>query len=325
MILSDLLTPKGLLALATLLVLAIMPIITGLLDAGFYLDIATRIVILGIAAVSLNLILGYGGMVSFGHAAYVGIGAYCVGIPMYYDIDSGWLHFALAIVCSALFALVTGAISLRTKGVHFIMITMAFSQMIFFLFISLEEYGADDGLLIWSDSAFFSGLDFDNPITFYYVCLVSLIVFMFLIHRMVNSRFGAVIRGSMSNDKRMQALGFPTFRYRLTAYVISGAICGYAGALIGNFTNFISPEMMGWTRSGELIFMVVLGGTGTVFGPIYGVISFLMLEEILPDIMDLFGADSGVYWHLPFGVMLVLIVLFARGGLSGIMDRISGR
>ncbi|MBO6837509.1 MAG: branched-chain amino acid ABC transporter permease [Alphaproteobacteria bacterium] len=318
---SDILTPKGLIAAAVILLLAVMPVLTAIADQAFYLDIATRILILAIAAVSLNLILGYGGMVSFGHAAFIGIGAYAVGIPIYYDEYSGWLHFPLAIAVSALYALITGAISLRTKGVHFIMITMAFSQMVFFLFISLEEYGGDDGLLIWSDSEFVDGVDVDDPTTFYYLCFISLMGALFLVHRIVNSRFGRVIRGSMSNDKRMKALGYPTYGYKLTAYVISGAICGYAGALMGNFTNFISPEMMGWTRSGELIFMVVLGGSGSVMGPIYGVLSFLLLEEFLPDFMDLFSKDAGIYWHLPFGIILVLVVLFVRGGINGLLDR----
>lgn len=318
---SDILTPKGLIAAAVILLLAVMPVLTAIADQAFYLDIATRILILAIAAVSLNLILGYGGMVSFGHAAFIGIGAYAVGIPIYYDEYSGWLHFPLAIAVSALYALITGAISLRTKGVHFIMITMAFSQMVFFLFISLEEYGGDDGLLIWSDSEFVDGVDVDDPTTFYYLCFISLMGALFLVHRIVNSRFGRVIRGSMSNDKRMKALGYPTYGYKLTAYVISGAICGYAGALMGNFTNFISPEMMGWTRSGELIFMVVLGGSGSVMGPIYGVLSFLLLEEFLPDFMDMFSKDAGIYWHLPFGIILVLVVLFVRGGINGLLDR----
>lgn len=322
---SDLTTRKGMVAAALIVFLALVPVITGAFSLAFYLEIATRILILSIAAVSLNLILGFGGMVSFGHAVFIGIGAYAVGIPIYYEDYSGWLHFPLAIGVSALYALITGAISLRTKGVHFIMITMAFSQMIFFLFVSLEEYGGDDGLLIWSDSEFVDGLDVDDADTFYYICFISLMAILYLVHRVVNSRFGRVIRGAMSNEKRMQALGYPTYRYRLTAYVLSGAICGYAGALMGNFANFISPDMMGWTRSGELIFMVVLGGSGTIMGPIYGVLSFLMLEELIPDVMDLFADGAGVYWHLPFGVILLLVVLFVRGGISGLLDRLDKR
>lgn len=324
-ILTLLRTPKGIVAALVLGFLAIVPFLTELFDVAFYLDLATRILILAIAAVSLNFILGYGGMVSFGHAAFIGIGAYAVGIPIYYEDYNGFLHFALAIGMGAFFALITGAISLRTKGVHFIMITMAFSQMIFFLFVSIEEYGGDDGLLIWSDSEFVEGFDMDDGPTFYYVCFLSLLAAMYLVHRMVNARFGRVIRGTMSNEKRMMALGYPTYRYRLIAYVISGAMCGYAGALMGNFTNFISPEMMNWVRSGELIFMVVLGGAGSILGPIYGVITFLMMEEWLKDFMDWVYDGAGVYWHLPFGLLLLLVVLFVKGGIAGLLERMSNR
>ncbi len=322
---SNFLTPKWLFSIALLLLLAVTPILADIFDQAFYLSIATRILILTIAAISLNFILGYGGMISLGHAAFIGIGAYCVGIPIYHDYSSGWLHIVLAVSVSAVFALITGAISLRTKGVHFIMITMAFAQMAFFLFLSLDEYGGDDGLTIWYDSEFASGIDIDDPTTFYYICFVSFVAVMYLYHRIVGSRFGRVIRGAKSNEKRMQALGYNTYNYRLVAYVISGAICGYAGALMGNYTNFISPDMMGWTRSGELIFMVVLGGTATAFGPIFGVLSFLVLEEMIPDLMDMVHSGAGFYWHLPFGLILMLVVLFVRGGISGFLDRLGKR
>lgn len=299
--------------LATLIALALTPLLIEILDKPFWLDVVTRVIILGIAAVSLNLILGYGGMVSFGHAAFVGIGAYAVGIPAYYDNFDGLTHILLSIVLGAFFAFVTGLISLRTRGVHFIMITMAFAQMMFFAMVSIEEYGGDDGLSIYGRSEFGSLIDLNDAVTLYYVCLVSLAGSIYLVYRLINSRFGMVIRGSKSNERRMEALGFPTFRYRLTAYVISGAICGYAGALLGNFTTFISPEMMDWTRSGELIFMVVLGGTATLFGPIYGVIAFLLLEEVL--------SSWTLYWHLPFGIILIAVVLFARGGISGLIEK----
>ncbi|WP_205032095.1 branched-chain amino acid ABC transporter permease [Hwanghaeella grinnelliae] len=296
-----------------MVLLAFAPPIIEALDQAFWLDVFTRMLILSIAAASLNLILGFGGMVSFGHAAFLGIGAYAVGIPAYYDEYSGFLHILLAVACAALYALITGAISLRTKGVHFIMITMAFGQMMFYGFVSLEEYGGDDGLIIYERSNFGDLIDMYDDTTFYYVCLVSLAVVLFIVHRLVNSRFGMVVKGSKSNERRMGALGFPTYRYRLTAYVISGAICGYAGALLGNFTEFISPEMMDWTRSGELIFMVVLGGTATIFGPVYGVLAFLVIEEILSAITT--------YWHLIFGLLLVLVVLFVQGGIAGLLRR----
>jgi branched-chain amino acid transport system permease protein len=292
-----------------LLVLACAPFIFEWANQPFYLDLLSRALILAIAAISLNLILGYGGMVSLGHAAYIGIGAYCVGIPSYYDFYNGWLHLALALSVSAGFALVTGAISLRTKGVYFIMITMAFSQMAYFIFLSLEEYGADDGLVIYSRSEFPEWLSMDSSTGLYYWIFAVLLLALFFTHRLVYSRFGRVIVGSKYNEQRMQALGFNTYRYRLACYVIAAMICSVAGMLLGNFTSFISPDMMGWTRSGELIFMVIIGGTATLFGPLVGTIAFVLLEEFLSSIT--------IYWHLIFGVMLVLLVLFGKGGIHG--------
>ena len=275
----------------------------------FYLDLLSRALIISIAAISLNLILGFGGMVSLGHAAYIGIGAYCVGIPSYYDYYDGWLHLALALSVSAGFALLTGAISLRTKGVYFIMITMAFSQMAFFTFLSLEEYGADDGLVIYSRSEFPEWLSMESSTGLYYWIFAVLLLALFFTSRLVHSHFGRVIVGSRFNEQRMQALGFNTYRYRLVCYVISAMICSVAGMLLGNFTSFISPDMMGWMRSGELIFMVIIGGTATLFGPLVGTIAFVLVEEILSAIT--------IYWHLIFGCMLVALVLFGRGGIHG--------
>ena len=251
-----------------LLILASAPFIFEWINELFYLDLLSRALILGIAAISLNLILGFGGMISLGHAAYIGIGAYCVGISSYYDYYNGWLHIALALSVSGIFGLITGAISLRTKGVYFIMITMAFSQMVYFTFLSLEEYGADDGLVIYSRSEFPEWLSMESSVGLYYWIFGLLLLALFFTHRLVHSHFGRVIVGSKFNEQRMQALGFDTYRYRLVCYVISAMICGLAGVLLGNFTSFISPDMIGWSRSGELIFMVIIGGVGTLFVPL---------------------------------------------------------
>ncbi|MGD2173120.1 MAG: branched-chain amino acid ABC transporter permease [Gammaproteobacteria bacterium] len=299
-----------------LLLLAVAPFIFQWIDQPFYLDLLSRGLILAIAVTSLNLILGYGGMVSLGHAAYIGIGAYCVGIASYYDFYNGWLHLALALGVSGLFALFTGAVSLRTRGVYFIMITMAFSQMVYFIFLSLEEYGADDGLVIYARSEFPAWISMDSATGLYYWILILLLLSMFLINRLVDSRFGRVIVGSRFNEQRMQALGFDTYRYRLTCYVISAMICSLAGMLLGNFAGFISPDMISWARSGELIFMVIIGGVATLFGPLVGTIVFIMLEEFLSAIT--------VYWHLIFGLMLVALVLYGKGGIHGwlsLLDR----
>ncbi len=307
-------TRSGKVYFGMLFLLGIAPLLFQWTNQPFLLDLLSRGLIIGIAALSLNLILGYGGMISLGHVAYLGIGAYCVGIPAYYDVYDGWIHLSLAIVTCALFALITGAVSLRTKGVYFIMITMAFSQMIYFIFLSLEEYGADDGLVIYARSEFPLWMNMEGVVSLYYWIFGLLILTLFFIHRLVRSRFGRVIIGSKYNDLRMQSLGFNTYGYRLTCYVISAVICGLAGVLLGNFTSFISPEMMSWTRSGELIFMVIIGGAGSLFGPLFGALSFLFLEEALSLIT--------IYWHLIFGGLLIALVLFGRGGIDAWLSKL---
>jgi branched-chain amino acid transport system permease protein len=298
--------------------LAVLPPLFLSFGQAFYMDLATRLVILGIAAVSLNLILGYGGMASFGQAAFLGIGAYSVGIPAFHNTwgggelvasYNGFYHMALAIGLSALFALITGAISLRTKGVYFIMITMAFGQMAYFFFLSLDIYGGDDGLTIDIRSEL-PLVNLDSPMQLYLLSYGSLVVAMLLVWMIVNSRFGMVLQGAKGNNERMVALGYNTYLYRLAAYVISGAMCGYAGFLLGNFTTFISPDMLHWTRSGELMFMVILGGVSTALGPILGSAIFILLEETL--------SSYTIYWQLPFGLMLIGVVLFIRGGIMGL-------
>lgn len=302
---------------AALAGLGLLPAMAALLGDLFLVDLFLRLMILAIAAVSLNLILGYGGMISFGHAAYLALGAYSVGIPAHHGIENGFAHIALAVFVSAIVALLTGAIALRTRGVYFIMITMAFSQMVYFTFVSLEEYGADDGLTIDERSRFGGLLDIDDNVRLYYVVFVSLLLALFLVHRLTRSRFGMVIAGAKGNERRMQAIGFPTYRYRLVCYVIAAALCGYAGALLGNFTNFITPDMADWVASGDLIFMVVLGGAGSLFGPVFGAAAFVLLQEYLSRLTQ--------YWHFPFGVMLILVVLFARGGIAGLVAWLSRR
>src|SRR6266851_8131608 len=237
---------------ALLVFLALLPVYVVATGQFFPLTLFTRIIILALAATSLNLILGYGGMVSFGHAAYLGLGGYVIGILAKEGITSGFVQWPLAIAASALFGLVVGALCLRTRGVYFIMITLAFAQMIYYVAVGLDRYGGDDGLTIYRRSQFDGLIDLSSKVQFYYLCLVLLIAAIYLTWRLVNSRFGLVLQGSRSNERRMRAIGFPTFRYRLTAFVIAGAICGVAGALLANHTDFISPAMMHWTRSGDL-------------------------------------------------------------------------
>ncbi len=315
-------TKSSSITLAVLLALGILPPLLLWSGQAFLMDLATRLVILAIAAVSLNLILGYGGLISFGHAAYIGIGAYCVGIPVYHatygEFDaiasySGLFHIPLAVAAASLFALITGMICLRTRGVYFIMITMAFAQMAYYLFVSLETYGGDDGLVIDVRSEL-PLINLDDPLQMYLLAYASLIAAVIVVRMIIHSRFGMVLQGAKDNNDRVVSLGYNTYLYRLTAYVISGAICGYSGALLGNFATFISPEMMDWSRSGELMFMVILGGAGTTLGPVAGSMIFILLEQFL--------SRYTTYWHLPFGIMLILIVLFLRGGLMG---RVTGK
>lgn len=319
------LSVSGRLYCTLLAFLAIAPWIFQWTGQPFLLDLLSRGLILAIAAISLNLIMGFGGMVSLGHAAFVGIGAYCVGIPAYYGIYNGWVHLALTIGVNAVFALITGAVSLRTKGVYFIMITLAFSQMVYFTFVSLGEYGGDDGLVIYLRSEFPDFLTMQGPFALYYWIFAILLSTLFLVHRLIHARFGRVIAGAKHNEQRMQSLGFDTYRYRLACYVISGVICGLAGMLLGNFTGFISPEMMSWIRSGELIFMVVMGGSGSLFGPLIGTGAFVFLEQYLPEFMKFLNPSWLEYWHLPFGLLLVLLVLYGKGGIHGMLAKLDAK
>ncbi len=294
---------------------------------GYLVKLATRILIFALAASALDLVLGLGGLVSFGHAAFLGLGAYVVGVMFLHDFEGTtffglapvhdiFLQFLLAALTAGGFALVTGAVCLRTRGVAFIMITLAFAQMLFFFFVSLRRYNGEDGIALWNRSLG-GPLDLEDERIFYYFTLACLLLFLVFAARLYHSRFGRVIRGSKDNDRRMQALGFPTFRYRLAAYVLSAAVTAVAGVLLANATYFVGPAYLDWHMSGQLIVMVVLGGIGTVFGPVLGATLFILLEEFLPDVLDLFGEGAGEYWNLLLGPLLVLVALFARRGLLG--------
>ena len=306
------LTPAGVVSGLLLALCAAVPFLAPALDEPFYVIVFARIMVWAIAAVSLNLIMGFGGMISFGHAVYLGIGGYAVGILGFHDVTSAWVQLPVAIGLCAVVALVFGVICLRTRGIYFIMITLALAQMVFFLSVSAERYGSDDGLNILWRSDFGSGLiDLEDGAVMYYAIFAVLLGSLLLQWRMVVSRFGLVLRASRSNDTRVQAVGIPTYRYRLAAFVIAGVMCGLAGFLQANLERFVSPDMMNWHRSGELILMTVLGGTATLFGPLVGAVVFLMLSELL--------ATLTIHWHLVFGPFLILVVLFARGGVMGLL------
>lgn len=297
--------------------LAVMPLLALALDEPFYLTLFGRVMVYAIAALSLDLILGYGGMVSFGHAAFLGVGAYTVGILSFHGIESAFLQWPAALLFSALAAVLIGYVSLRTSGVYFIMITLAFAQMFFYFFTSLEVYGGDDGLTIWKLSSFGGLISLDDNLTLYYVIFTALGGCLYLSHRLVNSHFGRVLQGIKSNETRMRAIGYPTMRYKLLAFTISGTMCGLAGVLLANQSEFVAPSYLAWHRSGELIVMVLLGGMGTLFGPVMGAIAFMLLAHFL--------ADLTIYWPVIFGPFLIAVVLFGRGGLHGLIGRMGGK
>lgn len=297
---------------ATLLFLAfaLLPLVAAAAGDPYLVIVATRILAFAIAALALDLILGYGGMVSFGHAAYLGIGAYSVAILSRAGVTELGAHLAAAVAAGALFALVTGAISLRTRGIYFIMITLAFAQMAYFFFVSLSAYGGDDGVTLAARSTVLGHDWLRDDRVLYYVALALLVGLYLLCVTITGSRFGRVLTGTRENPVRMQAVGFTPFRYQLTAFVISGAMTAVAGVILANQASYVSPAFMNWHRSGELVVMVVLGGIGNLLGAIAGATLALLLEEWLAVLTD--------HWPLIFGTLLILVVMFSRDGLTGL-------
>ena len=308
-------------AVAAMLVL--LPPAATAMNEPFLISLFSRVVIYALAAVSLDLILGYGGLVSLGHAAFFGAGAYTVGIlafhaeegtpVMEWPVVIGGSTDALvawpaAVGVAVALGAIVGALSLRTRGMHFIMITLAFAQMLFFLFVSMVRYGGADGLPLWSRYDLL-GLDLADDTTFYYVCLGLLVLYLLVCCRVTQSRFGLVMQGARQNERRLRALGYPVFRYRWACFMLGAAGAGLAGALIANQTEFVSPSLLHWTRSGEIMVMVILGGLGTLFGPVLGAAALLLLEDAL--------AAHTEHWMVILGPVLVAVVLFARNGLFG--------
>jgi branched-chain amino acid transport system permease protein len=301
----------GLLALAALAIA--FPFAMRALDEAFYISVASRILVYGIAATSLNLVLGYGGLVSFGHAAFFGIGAYAVGILVTEGVPSGWIGFPAAMAVAAIAAAAIGAVSLRTRGVYFIMITLAFAQMLYYLVNSVKAYGGDEGLNIRVRSDFGLGLNLKDDLTFYFVVLACLAGTLLVVHRLIRSRFGRVVLAMRDDDARAEAIGFPTFRYKLILFVIAAALGGLAGALMVNQQNYVNPNVLHWTQSGTLMVMVILGGVGTLWGGVLGAAVLLVLEEVV--------SAYTVHWQFYVGWVLLGIVLYAPGGLVGLLAR----
>lgn len=296
-----------------LLALMALPFVANVFGEAFYIALATRILIFALAATSLNLILGFGGMVSFGHAAFLGVGAYTVVILSQMGVVDAWVAWPTAMVVAGLFALLIGAVSLRTQGVYFIMITLAFAQMMYYLVVSFKAYGGDDGMSLPARSriGFF---DMSNDTHFYFVTLVACIAVLVLIARVLNARFGHVLQAIRENEVRMQSLGYAVFRYKLCAFVMSGALAGLAGALLANQSGFVSPAMMQWSQSGMLMMMVILGGVGHLYGGVWGAIVFLLLEEIL--------SHFTIHWQLGLGALLLMVVLLLPNGLTSALTHL---
>ncbi len=303
-------------------------VLAGLLfDEPYYITLATKVTILAMAGVGLNLALGYGGLISFGHAAFFGIGGYVTGIlashALNYEPLAIWpfeingttqmlIIWPVAAVVSALFAAVIGAFSLRTSGVYFIMITLAFAQMIYYFAISWPSYGGEDGLSVYLRSEF-PGLNTMNGASFFAICFVWLMAAIWGSSRIVNAGFGLALQATRQNAERVEAVGIEPFRIRLTAFVISGAITGVAGALYVDLNRFVSPSMLSWHTSGEIMVFVILGGVARLFGPLVGAALFIVLEQSLGGMTE--------NWQFWLGAILIFVVLFARGGAIGFLAK----
>ncbi len=306
-------TKKSLSAVLWLLlfvVLASFPWLATRAGEDFYIGVVIRIMIFAIAASSLNLILGYGGMVSFGHAAFFGLGAYTAGIAVVHGADNAWLVWLLAAAIGGTSALAVGYVATRTRGAYFIMITLAMGQLFYFLFVGLRQYGGDDGLRMSVRPALGLGLDIRSETVFYAVVLGWTVLMHLLLARLVRSRFGLALQAVRENEQRMGAIGYSTRQYRLIAFAVAGVMAGVAGALLAMHNQFVSPKLLHWSQSGTLMIMVVLGGMGRLHGGFLGAATLLLLEEVLSGYFS--------YWHIYVGAILLLVVMVSPDGLVGL-------
>ena len=312
-------------ALPAVLLLIAFPVAMQWLGYQFYVSFASRVMIYAIAATSLNLVLGYGGMLSFGHAAFVGAGAYVASILVAEGVASAWIGWPAAVAASALLAWIIGAISLRTRGVYFIMITLAFAQMMFYLVNSMKAYGGDEGLTLPRRAELGFGLDLGNEVVFYYVVLFVLLAALYALHRVVHSRFGRVLIAIRENEARVEALGLPVYRYQLLCFVIAGAAGGLAGALLASHGKYVNPNVLHWVQSGTLMIMVILGGVSHLWGGVIGAAVLLGLEHAIADYplpwLAQVAPNYQQHASLGVGIVLLVIVLFAPQGIAGLVSR----
>ena len=300
------------LAIVLLLAALALPAVLSAFGQEFYIGFATRALIFALAASSLNLVLGFGGMFSLGHAAFFGAGAYAAAICMQNGINDALFAFPLAMLAAGLLALLVGALSLRTRGVYFIMITLAFAQMAYYLFVSARAWGGDDGLPL-AGRMTLGGLSLSSDSALFFTALSALTAAIIFFGRLADARFGRTIQAIRENETRMEALGYPVFRYRLVCFALGGALAGLAGALLANLTGLASPNLLQWMQSGTLLVMVIIGGVGYLYGGVVGAVVLLGLEEAL----------SGVtlHWHIGLGVLLLGIVLFAPKGVAALLGK----
>jgi branched-chain amino acid transport system permease protein len=292
--------------------LALLPLAALAIGQAFYVVFATRVLIYALIATSLNLLIGYGGMVSFGHAAFVGAGAYTVAVLMPAGIASAWLLWPASLLAGALLAFAIGAVSLRTRGVGFIMITLALAQMTYYLVLSLRVLGSDDGLTL-SARPSLGFVDLGRDATFYYVALAVLLAMLAAMRALLNAPLGRALQGIRDNETRMEAIGFPTYRLKLLVFVIAGAAAGLGGGLLASLNGLVGPNLLHWTESGLLMIMVILGGSGRLLGGVIGAAVLLGAEEAI--------AEHTMHWPLGIGAMLLVVVLFAPEGLVGLARR----
>jgi branched-chain amino acid transport system permease protein len=300
---------------ALYLVLLVVALAVPLLGNIYYVRFATQIAMYGMAALSVDLLLGYVGLITFGQAAFVGVGAYVTGMLTVAGVHNALIVWPAAVLASVAFALVIGALSLRTEGFQFIMVTLAFAQMVYYIAQSLRAYGGDNGFTLPQRNDL-AGLSLANHIVFYYVVLALLVAVMVVTSRVVGSQFGLTIQGRRDNERRLAAIGFPPFRYKFVAFLIAAAIAGLAGALMANHARFVSPAIVSWQVSGQLLAMVILGSAGTLVGPVFGAAIYLIFQEVLSDYTD--------HWMIFFGPLLVVRVLFVKEGVWGMLVRVLG-
>lgn len=310
-----------------ILLLILVPVFGHFFDEPYYITLATKVVILALAGVGLNLVLGYGGLVSFGHAAFFGIGGYVSGIIASHALNYQpimetpfliegttqlLIIWPLVLIISSIFAFLIGVLSLRTSGVYFIMITLAFGQMIYYFAISWPTYGGEDGLSVYLRGSLL-GLNTMDGLTYFGICFAWLMGTIFLVSRIVNARFGLALQAVRQNDERVSAVGIVPFKIRMTAFVLSGAITGLAGALYTDLNLFVDPSVLSWHMSGEIMIFVILGGVARLFGPLVGASVFILLEQFLGGITE--------NWQLWLGLILIVVVLFAKGGIIGLLAK----